>query len=359
MKNSVTIAIASTFIIAACGLAPNSYTVEGIVPDFSHNSKMVYMYDIHDNKPIDSAMIVDGKFKFAGKVTESTLKRLDLNRITVDFILEKGKIFVEMAYPENVKGTRLNNELSKLRTEIAVIEEELWEKISEITHLDNVKRKKQYDEILEQYREKAISLCTKYFNKNKNNALGAYTLINTPVSGMHDVIVSLYEQSGDFVRNYAPVQNYVNTSSARRKSTDVGMPFTNFTIENGNIDGSEASLSDYVGKGNYVLVDFWNTVCQPCIAELPLLFELYDKYKNNNFDILGVAVWEKRDVTIAGIEKHKIPWQHIIDTEHIPTRLYGIEGIPHIILFGPDGKILARNLRGNRLKATLAEFIKY
>ena len=136
------------------------------------------------------------------------------------------------------------------------------------------------------------------------------------------------------------------------------MPFTDFTIENGNLDGSKVSLSDYVGNGKYLLVDFWASWCAPCIAEIPTLKEVYSKYKGDKFEILGIAVWDKREETLKSLEKHNTTWSQIIDANRIPTELYGIDGIPHIILFGPDGTIVARGLRGDALKAKIAEIMK-
>jgi thiol-disulfide isomerase/thioredoxin len=172
-----------------------------------------------------------------------------------------------------------------------------------------------------------------------------------------DRLDSLYAQTGDAVRQFAPLQRVISINATARKTAE-GMIFTEFTIENGNMDGSKASLSDYVGKGKYVLVDFWASWCGPCIAEIPTLVEVYNKYKCDKFELLGVAVWDKRDDTLGFIESHGSPWPQIIDANNIPTDLYGIRGIPHIILFGPDGKIIARNLRGDGLKAKVAEVMQ-
>ena len=148
-----------------------------------------------------------------------------------------------------------------------------------------------------------------------------------------------------------------STQNANLKKTAEGMTFTDFTIENGNRDGSKVSLSDYVGKGRYVLVDFWASWCGPCIAEIPVLVEVYDQYKGDKFELLGVAVWDKRKDTQKSIEMHNVTWSQIFDTGEIATKLYGIDTIPHIILFGPDGTIVARGLRGDRLKAKIEEIM--
>jgi len=97
---------------------------------------------------------------------------------------------------------------------------------------------------------------------------------------------------------------------------------------------------------------------KPCIAEIPVLLDVYNKYKGNKFELLGVAVWDKLDETLKSIETHNTPWPQILDAGDIPTTLYGISGIPHIILFGPDGTIVARDLRGDHLKAKVAEVMQ-
>ena len=131
--------------------------------------------------------------------------------------------------------------------------------------------------------------------------------------------------------------------------------FTDFTIENGNPDGSSVSFSDYVGNGKYVLVDFWASWCGPCIREFPVLKEVYQRYKGDKFELVGVAVWDKREDTIEAIQKYEMTWPVIFDAQQIPTDIYGISAIPQIILFGPDGTIIARDLRGDGIKAKLAE----
>lgn len=132
--------------------------------------------------------------------------------------------------------------------------------------------------------------------------------------------------------------------------------FTDFTIE--QPDGTKASLSDYVGKGRYVLVDFWASWCTPCRAEIPNIKELYDKYHDQGLDVLGVAVWDKVEDTQKAIEDMGIVWPQIINAQQIPTDLYSIRGIPHIILFAPDGTIVARDLRDEAMKEKVAEVMK-
>jgi len=113
-------------------------------------------------------------------------------------------------------------------------------------------------------------------------------------------------------------------------------------------------FSDYVGKGKYVLVDFWASWCGPCRREVPNIINVWNKYKGDSFDVLGVAVWDEPDNTKKAIEELGIEYDQIINAQRIPTDIYGIEGIPQIMLFGPDGTILRRDLRGEEIEKAVA-----
>ena len=361
MNKTNVFSLLAALIIAACTSKPKSYIIEGVVPDESFNNQMVYMYDNETRKNTDSALIVDGKFTFIGSVDTAVIHRLVLNRRTVIFILENGTISVNMAVPQSAKGTPLNDEMSKFQTEMLAFSEayrEKWEEIRQQQGIDDEIRQKLNKENLEQYKTNIDPLCSKLFDANKNNALGAFVLWMWSNEYLEpDKLDTLYEQAGDIVRNFKILQNIIEINE-RKRQTAAGMPFVDFTIENGNRDSSSVSLSDYVGKGKYVLVDFWASWCGPCIAEIPVLVEVYNKYKGDKFEMLGVAVWDKREETLKSIEKYNTSWPQIIDASDIPTNLYGISGIPHIILFDPDGKIVARDLRGDKLKAKVAEVMQ-
>jgi peroxiredoxin len=137
-----------------------------------------------------------------------------------------------------------------------------------------------------------------------------------------------------------------------RIATAEGRMFTDFEVR--QPAGTVRRLSDYVGKGKYILVDFWASWCGPCREEIPHLKEVWNEFKGDRFDILGVASWDRPANTMAAIKELGIPWDQILDAQQEVTSLYGIEGIPHIILFAPDGTILKRNLRGEGIRKAVA-----
>ena len=157
---------------------------------------------------------------------------------------------------------------------------------------------------------------------------------------------------------YAQLKRVAKAKNAARQLavTAVGQKFADFEVP--AADGSMQKLSDYVGKGKVTLVDFWASWCGPCRAEIPKLQALKAKY-GDKFDVLGVAVWDNPDDTRKAMEQMEITWPVIIGTEQLnqPTDLYGIKGIPHIIIFGPDGTILSRGLTGDDLANKLVEVL--
>ncbi len=131
-----------------------------------------------------------------------------------------------------------------------------------------------------------------------------------------------------------------------------GSHFVDFEAE---YDGKTQKLSDYVGRGKYVLVDFWASWCGPCKREIPNIKAVYEKYKGDRFDVLGVATWDKPEDTLSAIDALEIPYPQMLNAQRAGSDAYGITGIPQIILFSPDGTILRRDLRGDDIEAAVAK----
>lgn len=149
----------------------------------------------------------------------------------------------------------------------------------------------------------------------------------------------------------------VSESAQKLRNCWVGEYFVDFTLPAGTADGKAVSLSDYVGRGKYLLVDFWASWCGPCLREAPYLRKAYYRYKGESFDMLGIAVKDKREEVLRVVREKGYVWNQLFDTDAIACSTYGIKTIPQIMLFAPDGKIVASNLRGENILRELAEHL--
>lgn len=121
-------------------------------------------------------------------------------------------------------------------------------------------------------------------------------------------------------------------------------------------DGEVVKLSSL--RGNYVLIDFWAAWCKPCRYENPNVVRVYNKYSDRNFEIYGVSLDRTKEAWLKAIEKDGLPWVHVSDLKFwnsIAAQKYQIKAIPATYLIDPDGKIIAKNLRGRSLEAKLEE----
>lgn len=139
-----------------------------------------------------------------------------------------------------------------------------------------------------------------------------------------------------------------------RKAT--GAPFTDITLN--DMAGKTVRLSDYVGKGNYVLVDFWASWCGPCRAEMPNVRNVYNRFHPKGFEIVGISLDSQSDDWQHATEQMGITWPQMSDLKGWKSEaatLYGVRSIPFTLLFDPDGKVVATGLRGESLMQKLEQ----
>lgn len=142
-----------------------------------------------------------------------------------------------------------------------------------------------------------------------------------------------------------------------RSDALVGKKALDFNVK--DLDGNDLSLEKY--RGNVILLDFWAVWCGPCIAEMPNVKQVYEKYKDNNFQIIGISLDENRNTLVGYLEKEGIAWSQFFDGsgwKNQVAQMYGISAIPHMYLIDGEGMIRKSGVRGHALEPAVAELVQ-
>ena len=362
--NKIIMKILSTLALAvfAFTASAQSYKITGKA-DENSNGKTVYLVDHNTAEVYDSCVVKKGKFKFKNKITgEKVLKvNIDKSRRTEAVLMVGNKTKATVDFTTNPatvtdKGG-YNDQLTAMMNSATEAGEAVNAKIEQM--MNEGKSREEIAEAISADIEAVYDIYRNAIKDNKDNIIGAY------VAGMAarqfysnleeiDELIATVKYAGEMAPIKALRENY-----QKAEATQAGKMFVDF--EGYTIDGKPSRLSDYVGKGKYVLVDFWASWCGPCKGEIPNLIELQNQYGGEKFTVLGVNVWDDEEAFKLALEEEGITYPQIVipqNNKDNATELYGIQGIPQIILFGPDGTIIRRNLRGQSMMDFVAEQLK-
>jgi peroxiredoxin len=191
---------------------------------------------------------------------------------------------------------------------------------------------------------------------NRNSIVAPYfSLVYLPEAGKEDLLKSVYDTLTPAVK-----KSYFGTKLeeliSSMSKTSIGVMAPDFTQN--DPAGQPVSLSSL--RGQYVLVDFWASWCAPCRQENPNVVNAYNAYKDKGFTIIGVSLDQDKAAWEKAILDDKLTWTHVSDLkyfENAVAKTYGIRSIPASFLLDKEGRIIAKDLRGDALAIKLAELI--
>ncbi|WP_316789125.1 AhpC/TSA family protein [Pedobacter frigoris] len=340
-----------------------NFTVEGKISGLG-NEKVFLTASAGGKNIADSTVAVDGAFSFKGNTPGTLL-----------YGLRFGRQYKTIVIQPNEK-IQINGDLGKLNQ--AVItgagEQELWEEWSKgwatitaragvlykmadsITKIDKNGDRSDVDAEFEKLNKRLIDSVQVFVKKYPSSSMAPFVITDRFVN---------YPNPEQAKLNYAALSAKGKNSFYGKElgeslrvaaKTGIGVK-PDFTLP--DIDGKPLKLSSL--KGKVVLVDFWASWCGPCRKENPNLVKAYAKYHDKGFEILGVSLDDKKANWEKAIASDQLTWLHASDLKGWKSDLaseYGIKSIPTSFLLDADGKIIAKDLRGDALEKKLATIFK-
>jgi peroxiredoxin len=372
MKKIILLALASLPAIAYA--QDNKYDIQGKIGDFNAPAKMYLEYRFPKGKPIyDSCTVVNGKFHFAGSVGAAPLNayllfnskgtgtgKADGYRA---IYLEPGLINInatdkiENATVDGPKTNQENEKYQLLQKPVNDAYTALEEKQKAATDEQKaspeyIKKAKADEKAID---EMSAAIDKKFIRENPNSIISLNALESLAYSADYVDLKPLYDALTPDVKSTASGKA-LGERMPKLKAVALGATAPEFA--EADTSGKVINLSSF--RGQYVLLDFWASWCGPCRRENPNVVKAYNHYKGQKFTILGVSLDKPnaKDKWLAAIHKDGLTWTHVSDLKFWDSKaagLYAVRGIPQNFLLDPNGKIIAKNLRGDDLEDKLAE----
>ena len=194
--------------------------------------------------------------------------------------------------------------------------------------------------------------CREVYLAHKDDAIAPQAMVFLMDQLDKDEFIELYEQGGKAVKADAHIGGYYEHLKSLPEESVITL------LENGEFNEIKGVFEDYVGQGNYTLVDFWASWCGPCRAEAPNVVAVYEKYRDKGLVVIGVPVNDMVDATKKAMQDLGIHYPQVLDPSLRLAEQFNIIGIPHIILFNPEGNIVAEGLREAQIEAAVSKVLK-
>lgn len=372
MKKIGLLLLSAIIMLTASCADKNAFTLTGKVVDTNQEGEKVYLQELKEDgtalNALDTAVIKNGQFIFKGIAAETPAVRF----ITMAapstprpylFILEPGKIEMVIDSIPSVKGTPLNDDYQQFESktnEMSLKMKTLGDEYRNLSISGSLtqEEEKRISGLFDKNMEEMSGIVFEYIKSNISNPIGEFFFLNA-TNNMEDAqikeLIALARpefKANERVDRLAKYLDILENSGTGKQFIDV----------NGKTpEGNDIALSDYAGKGQIILIDFWASWCPPCRRDMPLVVEAYKKYKNKGLEIVGISLDEDVEAWKKTIKDLNVSWPQMSDLKGWDSELskvYGVNEIPHTILIDKDGKIIARGIKAEDIESTLDELFK-
>ncbi|MBR1434972.1 MAG: AhpC/TSA family protein [Bacteroidales bacterium] len=356
MKRLLEAIILSATFLACLSCGNNAYNIKGIytAPDGTE----VYLIDLDKKDTLGVTSVQGNSFGFSGTVEEPIYVYVGRGKERIRFMLEEGTVTADI--DERIEyGTPLVDMNNAYHKRFYGFDSKRNEERKALqARKDDMSPGEfsaEWEKINAKYIAMQADLADSVYLSNPDNLFGTIVLEDLAAKDPSRFL-ERYASLPDKVKAFYQVREaYESLHESER--TAPGKKFTDYLVKGGNLDGTDVRLSDYVGKGKYILLDHWASWCGPCKAEMPYIKKTWEDFAGDNFDVVSIAVSDKREDSLRELESLDMPWNQILDGGSIPSEIYGITAIPHLILFAPDGTILHRGLRGEQIHSVISQLV--
>lgn len=321
------------------------------------DAKIIVFSYLSGETPVnDSVSVTKGKFTWEADMPESQKIYILFPGRYFPFFAESGNIKItgkaDAIQDLKVTGSAIQVEadnFEKSLSDITSQEEPLYQKWGKVSKEEQIVLEKKVDELRNQKRVRT----SKYITEHPKSVFSLSLVSDRATMGKYDDVKASFDLLDPSLQQSSSGKMIAKRLDLLKRSV-IGETVLNFTQS--NTEGKAISFSEF--KGKYVLIDFWASWCGPCRAENPNVLAAYNKYKDKNFTVLGVSLDEDGAKWKKAIADDGMPWTQVSDLKGWKNEVsayYGIQGIPSTLLVGPDGKIIAKDLRGELLNEKLAE----